>query len=279
MQHSRELAGVAERLARVAALAQPLCAKAIVKAGIVPGMRVVELGSRLGDLAFLVAERVGTSGHVLGIEEDERLVRIARARAAQQRFAQVDFRAVKLDRLAPAQPVDAVIARFYLGTRPNPVATIRRAAALVCPGGRLVFVEWHFESMRWAQTGAYPELPLYTQFAAWTLEALRRSGAHPAMGLGLVNAFAAGLPLPATRAELRTVAGAGHPGYAFFEDLVRQLAPAIGPRAFAGAAEIAPDGLAARLEREIVAARGHAFLPMQVAAWTRTTEDSRDDRI
>src|SRR5262245_17684273 len=51
------------------------------EAGIGPGMKVLDLGSGAGDVALLVAERVGPTGHVVGLDTDERILEVARARA------------------------------------------------------------------------------------------------------------------------------------------------------------------------------------------------------
>jgi SAM-dependent methyltransferase len=242
-----------------AAYAQPLTEELLRASGITPGMRVLVLGRGLADLALLVAERVGARGAVVAAHPDAQIVAAARRRASEESFDGVEFRAEPLERIACASPVDAVVGRFFLMHHPDPVRAIRCAASLVHGGGRIVFQEWHYDSVRWAPTSDWPSLPLYRDFARWSLEGLRRLRAHADMGLRLANAFAqAGLPLPALRTDLRMVHGKGSRGYEFFEAAIRELMPAL---------EI--DSFAKRLERETTAARGHVFLPLQVGAWTR----------
>ena len=252
--------------------AQTLTHELLGRAGIVPGMRVLVPGAGLGEVAFLVAERVGPSGRVFAIDADERAVATARDSAAQQCFADIDFRVQSLGDFDVAG-LDAVVGRFFLMRETDPAAALRNAAAHLRPGGRLVFHEWHFESMLWEQTSHWPDLPLYRTFAGWSIETLRRCGVHVDMGLRLINAFAeAALPLPATRTELAAVRGEGRARYAFFEDTLRELLPDMERLGIATACDVDVDTFAERLEREVVTTRGHAFLPLQVAAWTRVED-------
>ena len=255
---------------RCTPIAQALTEELLGRAGVLPGMRVLVPGGAHGDLAFLVAERVGDSGTVVAIDSDAQALRSARTRARVERFERLEFRAVPLAQARALAPFDAVVARFFLMYEPDPVAALRSAAVLLRPGGRLVAHEWHFESMLWAQTSHWPDLPLYRSFARWSVETLRRSGAHVDVGLRLVNLFAeARLPLPATRTELCAVKSAGARGYGFFEQTMRELLPAMQRFGIAEEQEVAVDSFAHRLERDASAAGGHAFLPLQVGAWTR----------
>lgn len=233
-------------------------------------MRVLVLGRGLADVALLVAERVGRRGAVIGTHADPWVVAEARRRAADECFDQVTFRAASLERVDLQGPVDAVVGRFFLMNERDPVRAIRLAASMVHDGGRIVFQEWHYDSILWAETSDWPHLPLYRQFAHWLIEGLRRRHAHVDMGLRLINAFTeAGLPVPTVRTDLRMVHGPGSLGYAFFETAIRELLPTIERCGLASALDVQVDTLAERLERETVGATGHLFLPLQVGAWTR----------
>lgn len=257
-----------------AAFAQPLTEELLACSGISPGMRVLVLGRGLADVALLVAERVGRRGVVIGANEDPSVVAEARRRAADECFDRLSFRAESLDGVGLAEPVDAVVGRFFLMHERDPVEAIRAAASKVRDGGRVVFQEWHYDSVRWAETSDWPHLPLYRQFARWSIEGLRRRQAHVDMGLRLVNAFAeAGLPVPTVRTDLRMVHGSGSLGYAFFEAAIRELLPTIEHCGLASALEIQVDTFAERLEHETTRAAGHLFLPLQVGAWTRASTD------
>jgi SAM-dependent methyltransferase len=262
-----------------AAFAQPLTEELLADAGITPGMRVLVLGRGLADVALLVAERVGRGGAVIAAHEDPRVVAQSRQRAADEGFDRVSFRAELLERIDLDGPVDAVVGRFFLMHQRDPVRAIRLAAGMVHDGGRILFQEWHYESILWAQTSDWPHLPLYRQFARWSTEGLRRRHAHVDMGLRLANAFTeAGLPVPTIHTDLRMVHGRGSLGYAFFEDAIRELLPTIEGCRLASAQDVAVETFAQRLERETTAAAGHAFLPLQVGAWVRVPS-AREARV
>jgi ubiquinone/menaquinone biosynthesis C-methylase UbiE len=119
-------------------------------------MRVLDLGAGSGDVAFLVAEAVGPSGSVVGVDREERSVALARRRATKAGYGNVEL-AVAGDESLPADaPFDAAICRFVLIHQRDPAAMIRRAAAVVRPGGVVAFsnprftaTATHFRSSSW----------------------------------------------------------------------------------------------------------------------------------
>ena len=54
----------------------------ITECGIKPGMHVLDFGTGAGDVALLVAQTVGPSGAVVGVDQEERSVRLSERRAA-----------------------------------------------------------------------------------------------------------------------------------------------------------------------------------------------------
>jgi SAM-dependent methyltransferase len=255
-----------------AAYAQSLTEELLACSGVTPGMRVLVLGRGLAETALLVAERVGRGGAVIAAHDDPAVVVEARRRAIDEGFDRVAFRAESLERLVLEAPVDAVVGRFFLMNQHDPVRAIRLAAGMARDGGRILFQEWHYDSILWAETSDWPHLPLYKDFARWSTEGLRARNAHLDMGLRLANAFTeAGLPLPMVRTDLRMVHGSGSLGYTFFEAAIRELLPTIESRGLASAFDVEVDSFAQRLERQTTAAGGHVFLPLQVGAWTRAS--------
>ena len=59
-----------QRLTLQAKLLRPFTEKFFTMAGIIPEMRVLEVGSGMGDVARLVGEIVGPGGRVLGVDRD-----------------------------------------------------------------------------------------------------------------------------------------------------------------------------------------------------------------
>src|ERR1700722_16863765 len=212
---------------RGGAFAAQLTQELLARAGIVPGMRVLVLGAGDGDLAMLVAERVGSGGRVVVLDADERALAAARTCADEQHFAGIEFRQESLLGFTPREPLDAVVGRFFFMYEADPVALLGRAASLLRTGGRMVVHEWHLESILSPHTSAWPDGAAYGSFARASIATLRRARVHVDIGLRLVNIFAAaGLPLPRTRTELVAVPGASAAAAHFFQTLLRELPPA-----------------------------------------------------
>ncbi len=130
-----------ERLQLQARCFEGLTRRLIRESGIGPGMRVLDLGAGPGDVAFLVAEVVGLTGSVVGVDREERSVALARRRAAEAGYSNVAFTVAGDDALPADAPFDAAIGRFVLIHQRDPALMIRRSAAVVRSGGVVAFLE------------------------------------------------------------------------------------------------------------------------------------------
>ncbi|MBV9169593.1 MAG: methyltransferase domain-containing protein, partial [Chloroflexi bacterium] len=86
----------------------------LIEAGVQPGMRVLDVGCGAGDVSLLLAELVGCSGEVVGVDTNARALELAQARAVangakQVRVVQSDLREFPVER-----SFDAVVGRFVL---------------------------------------------------------------------------------------------------------------------------------------------------------------------
>src|ERR1700746_2285110 len=79
------------RLIEQAELLAPITRRFLLAAGIRPGMRVLDVGSGMGDVAFLVADLVGPDGEVVGIDTSTGAVAAASARSASLAPAKISF--------------------------------------------------------------------------------------------------------------------------------------------------------------------------------------------
>src|SRR5262249_55967231 len=84
-----------ERLIRQARIFNPFTERLFRNAGISRGQRVLDIGSGVGDVAMLVAELVGPTGEVVGVERDAYTLTKARSRVAEAQLRNVSF--VKTD--------------------------------------------------------------------------------------------------------------------------------------------------------------------------------------
>jgi SAM-dependent methyltransferase len=122
---------------------EPLGAEAMRVLAAAPGERILDIGCGCGHTAFALAEHVGASGSVLGIDISEPMLAVAAQRppaagGAAPRFKLADAQAEDF-----AEPAfDAVFSRFGVMFFSDPVAAFANIRSALRPGGRLAFVCW-----------------------------------------------------------------------------------------------------------------------------------------
>ena len=77
-------------------------------------MRVLEIGSGAGDVALALAELVGPTGQVIGVDVNASILDTARQRATDVGMQNVEFIAGDARTLALADKFDAIVGRFVL---------------------------------------------------------------------------------------------------------------------------------------------------------------------
>jgi SAM-dependent methyltransferase len=141
---------------------RPLGHRAMERADIAPGERVIDVGCGCGDTTITLGERVGSAGRVLGIDVSApmlaRAAELARAVGlANVRFENADAQTHRF----PPGAFDVVYSRFGSMFFADPVAAFANLRAALRPGGRLAFVCWQ----------ALPENP-------WLFVPLRAAAEH-----------------------------------------------------------------------------------------------------
>ena len=166
--------------------------RALHRAGLRPGMRVLDVGCGPGDVSFVAARLVGPGGNVLGVDAAAEIIGVARARAAEQGLSWVSFEQATIADIAMDKPVDAVVGRLILMHLPDPVSALRQLAALVRPGGVIAFCENDLGAVR-----SVPETPQFRAVTEGIVSAFRALGLDPGFGMTLHSLFQrAGLPPP-----------------------------------------------------------------------------------
>ena len=160
------------RLRAQAHFIEPITRQFLLTAGVAPGMRVLDVGSGAGDVAFLARDLVGATGEVVGIDRAPAAVAAADDRANALGLRNVSFELGDVAELEFATPFDAVIGRYVLAFQPDPSRAVRRLVTQLKPSGLVVFQE-----PDWTGARAAPPSRTYEQCCRWVLEAARRSGA------------------------------------------------------------------------------------------------------
>jgi ubiquinone/menaquinone biosynthesis C-methylase UbiE len=102
------------RLTAQANFLRPLTERVFRKAGIAPGMTVLDIGSGVGDVAFLVADLVGQDGKVVGVDMDGGALEKARKRAQQLKLQNVEFIQGDIRNIVLSGPFDAAVGRLHV---------------------------------------------------------------------------------------------------------------------------------------------------------------------
>jgi protein-L-isoaspartate O-methyltransferase len=263
-----------ERLIRQAARLAPCTERFFRQAGIGTGQHVLDLGSGVGDVAMLVAQLVGPSGEVVGVERDTRSVTRAKARVAEAGLHNVSFTQSDVSRIPSARPFDAVVGRFILMFVPDPVAVLRSLSQLVRPGGVLAFQE-----SSWAPIFAIStHLPLWSAAASLMCETFQRTGANPEIGLSLHRIFQeAGLPAPAMRMEVPL--GDDSDFIRWMYDVICSLRPQTQQLNLSLEKLGDFDTLLERLKAEVAASNGVASWMAVVSAWCRKPSEPEPETV
>ena len=255
-----------ERLHAQARLVDPITRRFFHAAGIAPGMRVLDVGSGAGDVAFLAAELVGEAGEVIGTDPGAAALAVARRRAEEKSLRNVTFRDGDPTEMTFEQPFDAIVGRYVLMFMGDPTAALRRLAGQLKPGGVMVFHEVDLTDAR-----SYPPVPTFDQCFRWNEATLRLRGADTRMGLKLHATFlSAGLPAPSMRLEAAIGGGEASEGPLFVAaELTRTLLPDMVRLGVTTAEEVGIDTLAERMRREVAAAGSLVARHSEIGAWVR----------
>ena len=209
----------AYRLAILHELYGPGTRRVLLEAGLRPGMRVADLGCGVGMVTALLADLVGPTGSVVGIDSSAAQLAQARERlkteGAHIRFVE----ASATDTGLPSGSFDLVYCRFLLIHLPEPERALREMFALLKPDGILVCEDGDLTA-----SGSEPPSALDAFADLWG-----RLG--PSRGLDYTRGrrlfqmvLAAGLPTPRIRFNQPVVARGEHKR--FLELSVAEAGPA-----------------------------------------------------
>jgi 2-polyprenyl-3-methyl-5-hydroxy-6-metoxy-1,4-benzoquinol methylase len=107
------------------------------------GAFVLDVGCGTGASAIPAAEKVGPKGKVIAVDLAERLLEIARRKAATRSLENIEFRLGDMENLGyPDQHFAAVICVFAVFFVPDVAKQIKELWRMVHPGGQLAITTW-----------------------------------------------------------------------------------------------------------------------------------------
>jgi SAM-dependent methyltransferase len=265
-----------DRLRRQAERYAPATRRLLVRAGIEPGMRVLDVGCGPGDVSFLLCELVGEDGVVVGVERDEDAVDAARARASESGIANVefvhgDFRDVGL----PGGAFDAVVGRLVLMYQADPGAAVSAAARHLRPGGIAAFMEMSLQiGGAVPERICWPNTAIWEQAWRWVHGAFGSLGTQPEMGFRLPETFATAGLLPSPDLDTHVAIATGEAAVQAVVDLVRSMLPAIVTAGVASEHEIEIGTLAERLRSAAAPGLAITTWPIVIGAYATKPSDA-----
>ena len=145
------------RLIRQARALAPATEHFLRDAGLVSGMRVLDIGCGMGDVTMLVAQRVGPAGRIVSIDLDQASIETARGRAVPRgsktpRSIAPTLQCSKM----PSPSTQSLDALCW--SSPDPRATIDRSCGLLRPGG-----SWRYRN----RAGSFGSLTRRTYRCGW----------------------------------------------------------------------------------------------------------------
>lgn len=114
------------------------CGNPTAFADLKPGDVVLDLGSGAGFDCFLAAQKVGSSGKVIGVDMTQEMVEKAQANAQKYGYSNVEFRHGDIEALpVEDSSVDVIISNCVINLAPNKEKVFREAFRVLKPEGRM----------------------------------------------------------------------------------------------------------------------------------------------
>ncbi len=158
----------------------------LLEAGLRGGMRVADIGCGIGTVTRWIAQQVGSTGHVTGVDASPAQIEVARADTRTAQLDNIEY--VVADALALNLPVatfDLVYCRLLLCHLARPLDALRQMRALLKPGATLVC-----EELDLMPQVTEPPQARYDEIAGSAIRDARARGADYNIGRKLPRLFA-----------------------------------------------------------------------------------------
>ena len=253
-----------ERLQVQARTLEPFTRQLLLDAGLEPGMRVLDVGSGVGDVALIVAQIVGDRGEVVGTDRAERAIDVARRRARDHSLDNVSFLRGDPTELSFDRRFDPIIGRYILAWQPNPASMLTGLMPLAQPDGIVAFHE-----LEWAAARSFPPVERWDRCCRLAVEAMTAGGADLQVGMKL-NSLFLGVGLPAPSMRYASIIGSTLEIVRFTTDIIATLLPDMERRGIVKKDEINIETVAEDVLAEITASESIVVGRSEIGAWART---------
>lgn len=253
------------RLQIQSSVLNPRTEEFLICSGISEGMRILDVGCGIGDVALIAAGLAGSTGEVIGIDTDPKSLDAARRRAEAAHLDQVRFECRDINAYTAERAFDAVLARLVLVHTADPQSIIGRMARMLRSGDLLMLEEYDLTC--WPCTA--PPASLVANLQTAITMVFRRVVPHANIGVRLPNLTkAAGLTPVSIASECIIDTEANGTVHRWMAETVRSILPAMEK---CGLACVAGDidTLEARLWNETMATGAALTTPLMVRTAAR----------
>jgi SAM-dependent methyltransferase len=150
-----------------------------------PGQRVLDVGCGSGTITKSIADRVGESGQVVGIDVSRELIDVAKARYTD--VPQLTFMLADVLEFETATPFDLVTAARTLQWMSAYERALAAMAALAADGGWIAVLDYDHTRIEWSPDAPPSMRRFYDLFLKWRADA----GMNNVLARDLPEAFAA----------------------------------------------------------------------------------------
>jgi ubiquinone/menaquinone biosynthesis C-methylase UbiE len=134
-----------------------------------PGMHVLDAGCGSGAITVGIAERIGPDGHVIGTDNNPRL--IGEARRCYGHVPGLSFETADLYSLPYRDRFDIVNASRVLQWLSDPLLALKQMKRAAKRGGKVLVLDYNHEKIRWHPSPPESMLHFYRQFLRWRADA------------------------------------------------------------------------------------------------------------
>jgi SAM-dependent methyltransferase len=159
------------RLLAQAELHAPEARVLLDRVGVAPGWRTIDVGCGPLGVLDLLAERVGPTGTVVGLDRDERMLAMAARSLAERELQHVRLVQAPADETGVSESFDLCHARLVLVHAPNPSEVVAEMVAITRPGGWVAL-----EEIDWISWVCEPPHPAFERLVGALTRVWARAG-------------------------------------------------------------------------------------------------------
>ena len=131
-----------ERMTMIGSIYMPYCADFLFKNGLTAGQTVADVGCGPGNVSLWLAEQVGETGHVVGIDNSDEQLAILNQRISEKNVPNISTYKIDIYDIDQMEArFDIVFCRFILMHLSHPLKAIQKLKSIVKPGGYLILAE------------------------------------------------------------------------------------------------------------------------------------------